>query len=111
VQAVDVTLPRFKVDYSRKLNEDLEALGMMSMFDNKKAEFPLLSPAPVFVSYVLQKTAIEVAEAGTEAAAATVTGTVGSMVISVLEFNRPFVYFIKEKSTGSIIFSGIIRNL
>jgi serpin B len=65
---------------------------------------------------VKQKAAIEVNESGTEAAAATVVALVESAgpdaaVIPVLEFNRPFIYFIKEKSTGSIVFSGIVQNL
>jgi serpin B len=113
VQTVDVRLPRFKADYTRELSKDLKVPGMTSMFGN--TEFPLLSPTPLVVSFVLQKTAIEVAEAGTEAAAATVIKTEGAsdelVVIPVLEFNRPFIYFIREKSTGSILFGGIIRNL
>jgi serpin B len=110
---VEVRLPRFKTNYTRVLNEDLKALGIKSMFED--ADFSLLSPAPLAVSTVLQKTAIELKEEGTEAAAVTVVIMVGSSggpeVIPVVEFNRPFIYFIKEKSTGSIVFSGIIQNL
>ncbi|MDR1455155.1 MAG: serpin family protein [Tannerella sp.] len=114
---VEVRLPRFKTDYTRVLNEDLKALGIKSMFED--ADFSLLTPEPLTVSIVLQKTAIELKEEGTEAAAVTLIIMVGALlgggggpaVIPVVEFNRPFIYFIKEKSTGSIVFSGIIQNL
>jgi serpin B len=115
VQEVMIHLPRFEADYTRELSKDLKALGLTSMF-KEDAEFPLISPNPLLVSFVKQRATIEVNEAGTEAAAATVVGMdFGASgiptVIPVLEFNRPFIYFIKEKSTGSILFSGIIRNL
>jgi serpin B len=113
---VNVCLPRFKAEYTRYLNDDLIALGITSMFESEKADFAQLSPISLSVSFVKQKTTIEVKESGTEAAAVTVTGMVSSAggepeVIPLLEFNRPFIYFIKEKSTGSILFSGIVRNL
>jgi serpin B len=112
---VDIRLPRFKVEYARPLNDDLKALGMTTMF-GPAADFPLISPQPLAVSLVLQKTFITVDEEGSEAAAATVIGMVESAGEPlpqpvVLAFDRPFVYFIKEKSTGSIIFAGAIENL
>jgi serpin B len=109
-QHVWIFLPRFKADYTRSLNEDLKALGMTSMFGN--ADLSLLSPVPASVSSVLQKTAIDVKESGTEAAAVTAISIVGqSPNYPWLEFNRPFIYFIREKTTGVIAFSGIVRNL
>ncbi|MDR2765225.1 MAG: serpin family protein [Tannerella sp.] len=112
---IDIRLPRFKVEYKRTLNKDLMTLGMTSMFGD--ADFSLISPFPLFVSKVLQKTALEVNEEGAEGAAATVIGMIGAdlgvepVPPPVVAFNRPFIYFIKEKSTGSILFAGIITNL
>jgi serpin B len=112
--SVDIRLPRFKVEYSRKLNEDLKTLGMTSMF-GESADFSLISPIDLFVSKVLQKTALEVNEEGAEGAAATVIEMKEMLAEPiqphVMAFNRPFIYFIKEKSTGSIVFAGIIQNL
>jgi len=112
--SVEVYLPRLKLEYTRLLNDDLAALGMTSMF-SPLADFSLISPWSFAVSAVLQKTFIEVKETGTEAAGATViigvTSSGDAIRTPVLEFNRPFVYFIKEKSTGSIFFAGVTRKL
>jgi len=66
---VNLAFPRFKIEYGRKLKDDLIALGMQQMFDDKKADFSLISPVPLYVSQVIQKTFAEVNEEGTEAAA------------------------------------------
>ncbi|MDR3267883.1 MAG: serpin family protein [Tannerella sp.] len=116
LQRLKLRLPRFKIEYTKTLNEDLMALGMTSMFSDY-ADFSQISSEGLMVSSVLQKTFIEVNEEGTEAAG--VTGIVMTTlaepalkpVIPVLEFNRPFIYFIKEQSTGSVFFAGVIRNL
>jgi serpin B len=112
---VDIRLPRFKVEYTRTLNDDLQALGMTSMFRDD-ADFSLISPNKSKVSKVLQKTFLDVYEEGTEGAAATAilmeAGLVGpAPVPPVVELNRPFIYFIKEKSTGNVFFAGIVQNL
>ncbi|MDR3193842.1 MAG: serpin family protein [Tannerella sp.] len=115
-QRLELRLPRFKSEYKRTLNEDLMALGMTSMFGTN-ADFSLISDEDLLVSHVLQKTFIEVNEEGTEAAAVTgipiveMAAPIVEPVIPVLEFNRPFIYFIKEKSTGTVFFTGMIRNL
>jgi serpin B len=113
-QRLELSMPRFKLEYSRSLVDDLKALGMKSMFD-EQANFSLISEnEALFVSDVLQKTFIEVNEDGAEAAAVTggiMMATSIEPVIPKLEFNRPFIYFIKERSTGAVFFSGIIRNL
>jgi serpin B len=113
---VDIRLPRFKTEYTRKLNSDLKALGMTTMF-SADASFPFISPSVLFVSLVLQKTFLSIDEEGSEAAAATAIKMQMSLDPDhpaqplVLEFSRPFVYFITERSTGSIIFAGITNSL
>lgn len=113
---VQLFLPRFKVEYDRGLIEDFKALGMTSMF-TPMADFTLIHPtASLEATKVKQKTFIEVNEKGMEAAAATVIGmevtSTGDPITYIdLHVDRPFLIFFKEKSTGSIIFTGIIRNL
>jgi serpin B len=114
---VKIRLPRFKVAYERALKDDLMALGMESMF-NEHADFSLVSQIPLVVSSVLQKTTLEVNEEGAEASAATViqmitTSDGGFSVdpVQTIKIDRPFIYLIKENSTGSIFFAGVIRNL
>ncbi|MDR3194146.1 MAG: serpin family protein [Tannerella sp.] len=113
LQSLELRLPRFKIEYTRELKEDLKTLGMTSIFGD--ADFSLIADENLTVDRVLQKTFIEVNEEGTEAAG--VTGIIMDIVPNmknatpVLEFNRPFIYFIKEKSTGAVFFAGMIRNL
>lgn len=113
-QTINVRFPRFKVQSDRALNDDLQAMGMASMFDPAKADFSLISPNPIFVSLVKQKASIEVNEKGTEAAAVTIIHMVGSSggpepPKPEFYMDRPFLYFIKEKSTGTIFFMGVMN--
>jgi serpin B len=115
---IPVKIPRFKTEYERELNEDLEEMGMQSMFNPFSADFTLIHPtAPLYVAFVKQKTFAEVNEEGTEAAAVTVVGmyytSLPPVVPNVTKFfvDRPFHYFIKELSTGTIFFIGEMRNM
>jgi serine protease inhibitor len=60
---------------------------------------------------VLQFSFIDVNEKGTEAAAATVVKMMKRSIVHTYEvtLNRPFMYFITEKSTGLVLFSGCFR--
>lgn len=106
---VDIKLPRFKLDYERELNEDLKAMGMPLAF-SQVADFSKISTTDLFIGLVKQKTFVEVNEKGTEAAAVTVVEGLatdaGPANLKTFHVNRPFIYLIKEKSTGSILFMG-----
>ncbi len=103
-----ITIPKFTFSYEKKLNDVLNDLGLGIAFNSDLADFSNLSDVPAFISFVLQKTYIDVNEKGTEAAAVT---AVGIGVTSVgpgepLVFDRPFLFAITEKETGSICFMG-----
>jgi len=109
-------IPRFKIDYERSLCDDLMTLGMKSPFDKDVADFSLLSSAkPLFISDVFQKTFAQMNEDGMVAAAVTVLGDFGlsDSDYTPVDFkvNRPFLYFIKEKSTGLVLFAGVINKI
>ncbi|MCE2422579.1 MAG: hypothetical protein J4G03_04640, partial [Gemmatimonadetes bacterium] len=101
-------LPRFQMDYKRKLNGDLEALGMVDAFDDA-ADFTRLSPVGVSISEVRQKSWVEVNEEGTEAAAATLVVITVSAPPQV-RADRPFLFFIRERLSGAILFAGKITH-
>lgn len=110
-QTVDVKLPKFKLEYERKLNKDLMEMGMVEPFSPLSADFSKMSPQQLYIAFVQQNTFVEVNEEGTEAAAVTVVGMENTAAPSepqVIPFhvNRPFVFVIKEKSTGAILFMG-----
>jgi serpin B len=64
-----------------------------------------------FITKALHKTFIEVNEEGTEAAAVTAIGMgVTAIVQNSMNCNRPFMYVITEKTSGAILFTGLIKN-
>jgi serine protease inhibitor len=109
-----LTLPRFRMEYSRKLNEDLTVLGMGIAFDKDRADFYRIAdvrPDRLYISRVEQKTFVEVNEEGTEAAAATAVGigvTSGPLEMVV---DRPFVFAIRERLSGTVVFLGVINTV
>ena len=106
---LEVFLPRFRMSYERTLNDDLAALGMVDAFDHR-ANLSRLSPVGgLRISSVKQKSWVEVNEEGTEAAAATVVSVVESAV-PVVRADRPFLFFIRERLSGTILFVGKVAS-
>ena len=108
---VDLSLPRFKYEYKRELKDDLAALGMGIAFTDF-ADFSNISNQRLLISRVLHQTFIETNEEGTEAAAATVVEmeSTSMPMTTVINLNRPFLYFIRETTTGTIIFMGQVAD-
>lgn len=108
---VDLSLPRFKYEYKRTLNDDLAALGMGIAF-TMSADFSSISDQSLMISRVLHQTFIETNEEGTEAAAATVVEMVltSMPMVTTVNINRPFLYFIHETTTGTIVFMGQVAD-
>uniref|UniRef100_A0A182MBW5 Serine protease inhibitor (serpin) 10 n=1 Tax=Anopheles culicifacies TaxID=139723 RepID=A0A182MBW5_9DIPT len=109
-QEVEVFLPKFKVEFSRDLNDDLTALGMGRMFSDA-AEFPdlLEQNEPLKVSKVVHKAFIEVNEEGTEAAAATAAVVrVKRSLISRLRvhLDHPYLYVLLMGNPRQVAFIG-----
>lgn len=97
------------------LNDALKLMGMKKAFYTN-AELDRISEfKPLYVHFVQQDTYIEVTEEGTKAAAVTTIG-VGTTSIPIEETpnfiaDKPFVFLIREKSTGIILFIGKIGNV
>jgi len=108
---VDISLPKFTLNYSRSLRDDLTALGMGIVFDPMRADLSRISQTGgLSVSDVLHKTYVDVNEEGTEAAAATVIIMVGNAYIQtpVMRIDHPFIFAIREHQSGTILFIGKI---
>lgn len=110
---VDLYLPKFKTEYSRVLNDVLEKMGMGIAFEPGAADFSRMTDADAFISFVEQFTYINTDEVGTEAAAVTVVGIEPTSyqpdTTATFNANRPFIYIIRENSTGSILFMGAVK--
>jgi serpin B len=110
-QDVIVNMPKFKIEFSIKLNDVLKKMGMESMF-SRNADFSnlLTSPEPLQVSEVIHKAFIDVDEEGAEAAAATAGAVSGRIAKSHfdLDINHPFFFAIIDHS--SVAFSGRVKS-
>lgn len=107
-----VSIPKFKTEYSRKLNQDLKSLGMNRAL-SKKADFTGISDkGDLYISRVRHKTFIEVDEKGTEAAAATSTamGLTSASIPERFVVDRPFLFFIRDDRSRTNLFVGKIFN-
>lgn len=108
---VEVYMPRFKNQNKFILNEPLKNMGMKTAF-TVNADFRNIADTDLMISRVIHDTYIELTEEGTEAAAVTIieimttSMPVEPPVIPVFRVNKPFVYVIREKSTGVILFAG-----
>ncbi|MBA2670367.1 MAG: serpin family protein, partial [Gemmatimonadetes bacterium] len=109
-QRLDVSLPRFRLEYEQMLNETLQALGMERAFLPGGADFSGMSPLghDLFIQEVKQKTFIEVNEEGTEAAAVTSVGIGPTSAPPSFRADRPFLVVIRERLSGTILFVGTI---
>ena len=111
---VEVYVPSFKSDYTMddKFKSALQSMGMQLPFSGS-ADFSGISTEPLFIGQILQKTAIDVNEKGSEAAAVTTVTLFGSSEDPgtsqppVFIADRPFVYAIVEHSYNTILFLGI----
>jgi serine protease inhibitor len=90
-------------------------MGMNLPFAPGQADFTRLSSTMgrnLFISFVKQNSFVDVNEVGTEAAAVT---TIGIEVTSlpqrtVMKVDRPFVFVLRERLSGTILFAGKIMN-
>jgi len=106
---VEIFLPRFTLESSFALKDPLAEMGMPDAFQAGVADFSGIDGAmDLFISLVLHKAWGEVNEQGTEAAAATVIsiGTTAVFIPPVFRADHPFIFFIRDTLSGSLLFIG-----
>ena len=112
---IDLHLPRLELTWERMLIPDLQALGMRAAFQAGGADFSRISPLGdrLFISTVKQKTYVKVNEEGTEAAAVTNVGIslTSAPLRTTFRVDRPYVFVIRERLSGTILFLGAIRRM
>jgi serpin B len=103
-------LPRFQLEWEMRLNEPLQRLGMTDAFEAGLADFRRMTPGGgVWLDLVKQKSFVKVDEEGTEAAAVTGAVVVESAPME-LRVDRPFLFAIRERLTGTVLFLGIVND-
>lgn len=103
-----LSMPKFTISFDAFLNEALEVMGMEVAF-GPGADFTRMSPIgdQLCIDFVRQKTHVEVDERGTRAAAVTAVG-IGETSFNGLIVDRPFVFAIRERLSGTILFVGLV---
>lgn len=103
-------MPRFRVSASRELRPVLESMGMSVAFSDL-ASFPrLMTSGSHRLEFVRHAVTVDVDEAGTKAAAVTVVGVVLTSAPQPIVVNRPFLFVIRERFTGALLFTGVVRD-
>nr|XP_055148035.1 serpin B3 [Symphalangus syndactylus] len=106
---VDLHLPRFKVEESYDLKDTLRTMGMVDIFNGDADLSGMTGSRGLVVSKVLHQAFVEVTEEGAEAAAATAVVVELTSTLSTNEefhCNHPFLFFIRQNKTNSILFFG-----
>ena len=116
LKEIHVLLPRFKAECEYPMHEHiLPDMGMKLPFNSELADLSGIADigafGRLFISSVIHKTFVQVDEEGTEAAAVTSIDIVGSNESSFFIVDRPFLFVIREKSTGAILFIGEIGEI
>ena len=109
---VDLSLPRWSTTYEIDLDETLPELGLTLPFEPDAADFTGISPYKPYIAAGVHAADIEVDEKGTVAAAATARGFELSALTAetVVRADRPFLYLIRHRETGSILFLGRVTD-
>jgi len=119
---VQVFLPKFKLETGYDIKKTLQQMGMIRAFKDPLkphgAQFYGMTTSDdplqqLFIAQILHKAFVEVNEKGTEAVAATGVIMVSpTMMPATVPFiptfraDRPFIFLIHDRVTGSILFMG-----
>lgn len=110
---IQLRMPKFQYSYSiSNMFPELSAMGMGIAFSETKADLTKIYPQGAYVSDVIHKTYINVDETGTVAAAVTAieTGITSAPSPIMMVIDHPFVYVIQEKTSGVILFIGMVND-
>ena len=100
-------MPKFAFEQKVDLIPLMREMGVETAFSIGADFSRMTSTTMVFISRAFQQATLKVNESGTEAAAGTAAvGAMGMPSYIFFPLNRPFIYFIRENSTGEILFIG-----
>ncbi|EFN65867.1 Plasminogen activator inhibitor 1 [Camponotus floridanus] len=111
---LNVWIPKFKFEFTSHLENTLRELGIRDIFDNTALLTGIAktkrASKHLQVSDVMHKTGIEVNENGTIAYAATEIQIGNKIEEGTFYANQPFVFYIEDETTGTILYVGLVRN-
>lgn len=107
-----LSIPKFETVSSFQLEDILSSMGMSSAF-GMSADFSGMDGTfSLYIASVIHKAFVSVDEKGTEAAAATAVVMQKVNGESSIDFivDHPFIYLIRDRETGTILFMGRVLN-
>lgn len=109
---VKLTMPRFDFETDLDLPKSFDSMGMTAPFSGAADFGGITEEADLSIGDALHRANITVDEKGTEAAAATVLmmPTSGPPEPVEMTLNRPFLFVIEERETGSLLFMGRVTD-
>lgn len=112
---VRLTMPKVTLETSLILNQSLNKMGIVTAFTSAADFKGIAEMGPLVLDQVKQKCYIDISEKGTEAAAVTSVGVRLTSVrpenIVTMNVNRPYLFFIADRTDGNILFAGKVVNL
>lgn len=120
ITAISGYIPKFKFDYELDLMNDLKEMGITDVFDERKANLDeMTTEDDAYIGKAMHKANIEFTQDGIKAAAVTMAGGMGAgeefnynydvPVEQIdLTFDKPYVFFIIDKETGDVWFTGTV---
>jgi serpin B len=109
-----VQLPKIELEYEKVLNDELIDMGMAIPFGRGTVppDFSRLGPGDLHISLVKQNTYVRVDEEGTEAAAVTIVviSETSAPPTPTLIVDRPYLFAIRERLSGTVLFMGAMRD-
>ncbi|XP_026154394.1 serpin peptidase inhibitor, clade F (alpha-2 antiplasmin, pigment epithelium derived factor), member 2b [Mastacembelus armatus] len=106
-RAIQVKVPKFKLEYAQELQDVFTKLGLGEMFS--KPNLADIADGPLLVSSVMHKSSMEINEEGAEASAAT-TLVISRASNPVFHLSQPFFFALMDDVTQVPIFMGVINN-
>jgi serine protease inhibitor len=107
----EISMPRFTLASSADLLNTLDTLGLKAA-RNAPGALAGLSPAPMAIAQVLQRTELRVDEAGTEAAASTAVTTTREVAtdFAKMTVDKPFLFALRDTASGLVLLTGFVEN-
>ena len=109
-EKVRLTLPKFKLETEMVLNKTLQNMGIKTAFTPAANFKGIAEMGSLVLDQVKQKCYIDVSEKGTEAAAVTSVGirmtSVRPETVYTMNVDRPYIFFIADRTNGNILFAG-----
>ncbi len=111
---IDLTMPTFDLRSRHDLGGTLQQMGVIDLF-SAAVDLSGIAGAPgdLELAWIVQESVIKVSERGTVAAAATAGGiqSISAPLRVPVTIDRSFVYLLRDRGTGAILFIGHVREL